>query len=585
MSSVTFVLWGHVRLYQQQEAAHPSRNFLKLSSSVQVRSAGETHHQPQPAQQVAASPGFPAPTPQQTGSKTGPAAASHAAAAAVPNHSSATSSIQPSAQLLALQDDPALKAQLRPNASSQKAQAQGDAAEEWQTGSNQSTGTPLVSALAVDQLANGGQIRPPIAEHLHQAAVIPQASTGPNGQLLSQPTADMRMAERPSQQLQPKASISFQQLMSAADAPADASESLTVATEPASVTAAHSAPQPKLEAAEPIPGLPSSYMRPANVPLPQRDPQTGSLTAVIQSGPAAPAAAAAAYISATRLEAPLPASHYQEDEIIDIAADDELPDAGDPDQAAPAIQPSGKADSASRRTITGGAHHPRIASWQPSPDPCLGSQEAYGLWGSTPYNPPYPHGHADPATTSGWTVTSNWPNPQASTQSEHTGWATAYPDMQALIRNARSAQPDAGFAAKPSADHQSSDPSIPHDVDGHAQPAASSAPHAPSADIQMDGDDLMADGPWAEEFERFMAANLDGQPGASSRPRQEAAPSLPHAEQHSQPECNGWAWPPGDPAPPHDPEPDRDTEPLAVRFHPMRCCPCISELLVLSPHA
>ncbi|KAK9825321.1 hypothetical protein WJX74_009284 [Apatococcus lobatus] len=332
-----------------------------------------------------------------------------------------------------------------------------------------------------------------------------------------------------------------------------------------------SIPQPKVEeAAEPIPGLPSSVLRSMVGAFQQKPPRPDNLIASLQSGQAAPAPAAAS-ISERGEHPTLTAESSQEDEIIDIAADDDLPHADDPGKTDPSNQPAGRADASSRRTITGGAH-PRIASWQPSPEAGLGSREAYGLWGNTPYNPPYPNGHAEPTTTSGWTVTSNWPNPQAPTQPEHTGWATAYPDMQSLIRYAQTAQSDAGAATEPmlpATEDPSSGPSTSHDRASSAQPSASSAPHAAPADVQMDGDELMGDGPWAEDFERFMAANLDGQQGTLPGGRQEAGPSLPNAEQSNPPDYSGWAWPPGAAGMPPAPERNLHPGPSSVQQHPV----------------
>ena len=355
-------------------------------------------------------------------------------------------------------------------------------------------------------------------------------------------TADGSVAEQTGQQ-HAAAPVSFQQLM--ADAPADGDSNV------AAMSASCPVPQgATVEPPEPIPGLPSSVtvaraanvlLRPADGPAPQHAAHAQTHTEPVHSGQT-PAASPRAE---TKVEASLAYSQRQEDdEVIDIAGDENGQVADGSDQAMPSGTAAAGADSASRRTITGGAH-PRVASWQPGPEAGLGPQPAYGLWGNTPYNPPYPNGHAEPAT--GWTVTSNWPNSQAPAHAEHSGWATAYPDVQSLINYAQStqndAQPTGSQPLPPTADYSSPGPSHVQDGSSFAQPDASAAPHAAGAGVPMDGDELIGDGQWAEDFERFMAANLDVL--QSSAPGPEAGPSLPQAEASHHPEFPGSAWPAG----------------------------------------
>ncbi|KAK9864104.1 hypothetical protein WJX84_004798 [Apatococcus fuscideae] len=174
-------------------------------------------------------------------------------------------------------------------------------------------------------------------------------------------------------------------------------------------------------------------------------------------------------------------------------------------------------DGTSRRTITGGAH-PRIASWQPSPE--LGpSSSGYGFgWGGNPYGLAYPPSEPEPATTSGWTVTSTWPNPQPS-QAEPAGWSEG---------------------------HQFLGPQSSHSMAAGSQPAGShqmelaAMPDDPAVDFRLDQDYPM-DAQWQpEDFETFIASNME----ASSGGRPDASSALPQENGVGLPTSNGHHWPP-----------------------------------------
>lgn len=401
------------------------------------------------------------------------------------------------------------------------------------------------SAAEPPNLASSGQ-----GAHAQDAPAEGLASSSDQQQVVApligtQP--DASVAEKTGQQLDKQHEaglLSFQQLM-AADIPADADNN------GAAVSASTAEPSSaKVEAPEPIPGLPSSVTvsRPADWPsqsaegpAPQHATQPESHPQHMHTGQVS----AAGPRTETEAKASLATSQHQEDdEVIDIAGDDDGQVADGSGQAMPSGTAAANADSASRRTITGGAH-PRIASWQPGPEAGLGPQPAYGLWGNTPYNPPYPNGHAEPAT--GWTVTSNWPNSQGPSHAEHSGWATAYPDVQSLINYAQSTQHDAQAAGSqplpPTADQQLAGPAPVQDGVSFAQPDASAPSHAPGTDVPMDGSELLGDGQWAEDFERFMAANLDMPQSSAQGPQPEAGPSLPQAQLSKHPEFHGDAWP------------------------------------------
>ena len=171
--------------------------------------------------------------------------------------------------------------------------------------------------------------------------------------------------------------------------------------------------------------------------------------------------------------------------------------------------PAGPSRVAHTRESLPGSHPPELGP----------SSSGYGFgWGGNPYGLAYPPSEPEPATTSGWTVTSTWPNPQPS-QAEPAGWSEG---------------------------HQFLGPQSSHSMAAGSQPAGShqmelaAMPDDPAVDFRLDQDYPM-DAQWQpEDFETFIASNME----ASSGGRPDASSALPQENGVGLPTSNGHHWPP-----------------------------------------